>query len=47
MGGGSLVPPPSHMACERRGIEVHGLPTKDACALLGDLKKEDVYACCT
>lgn len=38
------IAPDALAEAERRGIEVHALPTADACRLLADLKTEDVYA---
>ncbi len=42
---GSLpVVPEVHEEAKRRGTEMIVLPTKDACRLLGKLKKKDTYA---
>jgi len=38
------IAPDVYAEAERRGIEVHAIPTADACRLLADLKTEDVYA---
>jgi hypothetical protein len=42
---GSLpVAPDVYAEAKRRGIEIVALPTRDACRLLADLDREDVYA---
>jgi hypothetical protein len=38
------IAPDVYAEAERRGIEVYALLTADACRLLADVKKEDVYA---
>jgi hypothetical protein len=42
---GSLpITPDVYAEARRRGVEIEALPTRDACRLLADHKKRDVYA---
>jgi hypothetical protein len=38
------IAPDAYAEAARRGIEVHALPTADACRLLADMRSRDVYA---
>lgn len=42
--GGLPIAPDLYAEAKRRGIEIEALPTRDACRLLADLDREDVYA---
>src|SRR5437762_12533307 len=42
--GGLPVAPDVFEEAERRGVELTLLPTRQACRMLGDLKRRDVYA---
>jgi hypothetical protein len=42
--GGLPITPDVYAEAERRGIEIEALPTREACRLLAEVKREDAHA---